>query len=87
MRLRRQIAAAPSVPNGKRADLLDAIYDDAFLDELGAQAVELYGEPRDLARGLRDWLAKIDWLRVIQIALTLLLLFLGSDDSDTPRQD
>ncbi len=83
MRLRRQIARADNLTDQQRIDLQNAIYDDGFIDELGNQTVELYGEPTGklLDGGFMDWLKKVDWLKVIQIALTLLMLFLQEEQS------
>lgn len=83
MRLRRQIARADNLTDQQRIDLQNAIYDDGFIDELGNQTVALYGEPSGslaVVGGFREWLAKVDWLKVIQIALTLLMLFLGDEE-------
>lgn len=77
-RLRKQIARA-DLPDDQRRELLDAIYDDAFIDELGNHAIELYGDPKG---GFLEWLKGINWLQVISIALSLLMLFLDSGASD-----
>lgn len=73
-RLRRKIERA-DLTDDQRAELLDAIYDDAFIDELGNQSIAIYGEPKG---SFIDWLKNIDWATVIKIALTLLMLFLDT---------
>ena len=76
----------------QRIDLRNAVYDEAFIDELGNETIRLYGEPRGgvirlygeprggVFDGLREWLAKVDWLKIIQIALTLLMIFLDEEE-------
>lgn len=74
-RLRKQIARA-DLQEDQRRELLDAIYDDAFIDELGNQAISLYGEPKG---GFLDWLKGLNWVAIIQIALSLLFLVLADE--------
>jgi hypothetical protein len=79
-RLLRHIERA-EMTDQQRIDLRNAVYDEAFIDELGNETIRLYGEPRGgVFDGLREWLAKVDWLKIIQIALTLLLIFLDEEE-------
>lgn len=78
LRLYRCISRAPSteLTDAQREQLLDAIFEDAFIDLVGNEAVAKYGSADLVGGPLLDFLKGLSWSDWLRILLAILPLFL-----------